>query len=150
MKKISIDNRKAKYDYEILETCIAGIELCGSEVKSLRSGKGSIVESFCQFINNELFIINSYIPIYDKSTRFHIYGERDNRKLLLNRSELSKLKKSVEQKGMTIIPLSIFLNEQHRFKVKIGLCRGKHNYDKRETIKKRDAERSINNLKYDR
>lgn len=150
MKKISIDNRKARYDYEILETYIAGIELYGSEVKSLRSGKGSIVESFCQFINNELFVINSYIPIYDKSTRFHIHEERANRKLLLNRSELSKLKKSVEQKGMTIIPLSIFLNEQHRFKVNIGLCRGKHNYDKRETIKKRDAERSINNLKYDR
>lgn len=146
MKKINIDNRKARYDYEILETYIAGIELCGSEVKSLRSGKGSIVESFCQFINNELFIINSYIPIYDKSTRFHIHGERDNRKLLLNRSELSKLKKSVEQKGMTIIPLSIFLNEQHRFKVKIGLCRGKHNYDKRETIKKRDTERLMNNI----
>lgn len=149
MKKINIDNRKARYDYEILETCIAGIELCGSEVKSLRSGKGSIVESFCQFINNELFIINSYIP-YDKSAIFHIHEDYSNRKLLLNRSELSKLKKSVEQKGMTIIPLSIFLNEQHRFKVKIGLCRGKHNYDKRETIKKRDAERSINNLKYDR
>ena len=146
MKKINIDNRKARYDYEILETYIAGIQLCGSEVKSLRLGKGSIVESFCQFINNELFIINSYIPIYDKSTRFHIHEEKSNRKLLLNRSELSKLKKSVEQKGMTIIPLSIFLNEQNRFKVKIGLCRGKHNYDKRETIKKRDIERSINIL----
>ena len=143
MKKINIDNRKAKYDYEILETYIAGIQLCGSEVKSLRSSKGSIVEAFCQFIDNELFIINSYIPIYDKSTRFHIHEERGNRKLLLNRSELSKLKKSVEQKGMTIIPLSIFLNEQNKFKIKIGLCRGKHNYDKRETIKKRDIERSM-------
>lgn len=143
MKKINIDNRKAKYDYEILETYIAGIQLCGSEVKSLRSSKGSIVESFCQFINNELFVINSYIPIYDKSTRFHIHEERCNRKLLLNRSELNKLKKSIEQKGMTIIPLSIFLNEQNKFKVKIGLCRGKHNYDKRETIKKRDIERSM-------
>lgn len=143
MKKINIDNRKARYDYEILETYIAGIELCGSEVKSLRSSKGSIVESFCQFINNELFIINSYIPIYDKSTRFQIHDESGNRKLLLNRSELNKLKKSIEQKGMTIIPLSIFLNEQNKFKVKIGLCRGKHNYDKRETIKKRDIERSM-------
>ena len=144
MKKINIDNKKARYDYEILETFIAGIVLCGSEVKSLRSGKGSIVESFCQFINNDLFIINSYIPIYDKSTRFQIREERSNRKLLLNHSELAKLKKGVEQKGMTIVPLSIFLNEQNRFKVKIGLCRGKHNYDKRETIKKRDIERSIN------
>lgn len=146
MKKINIDNRKARYDYEILETYIAGIQLCGSEVKSLRLGKGSIVESFCQFIDNELFIINSYIPIYDKSTRFQTHEERDNRKLLLNRSELNKLKKGIEQKGMTIIPLSIFLNEQHRFKVKIGLCRGKHNYDKREAIKKRDIARE-NNIK---
>ena len=142
MKKINIDNRKARYDYEILETYIAGIELCGSEVKSLRSSKGSIVESFCQFINNELFIINSYIPIYDKSTRFQIHEERDNRKLLLNRSELNKLKKGIEQKGMTIIPLSIFLNEQNKFKVKIGLCRGKHNYDKRETIKQREWDKN--------
>lgn len=142
MKIIKIDNRKARYDYEILETYIAGIQLYGSEVKSLRSGKGSIVESFCQFIDNDLFIVNSYIPIYDKSTRFHIHEERSNRKLLLNHSELSKLKKGVEQKGMTIVPLSIFLNEQNRFKLKIGLCRGKHNYDKRETIKKRDIERS--------
>lgn len=143
MKKINIDNKKARYDYEILEMYIAGIQLCGSEVKSLRSSKGSIVESFCQFINNELFIINSYIPIYDKSIKFQTHEERDNRKLLLNRSELNKLKKGIEQKGMTIIPLSIFLNEQNKFKVKIGLCRGKHNYDKRETIKKRDIERSM-------
>lgn len=146
MKTIKIDNKKARYDYEILETFTAGIVLCGSEVKSLRSGKGSIVESFCQFIDNDLFVINSYIPIYDKSTRFHIHEERSNRKLLLNRSELSKLKKAISQKGMTIVSLSIFLNEQNRFKVKIGICRGKHNYDKRETIKKRDVERSINNL----
>lgn len=146
MKTIKIDNKKARYDYEILETFTAGIVLCGSEVKSLRSGKGSIVESFCQFINDDLFVINSYIPAYDKSAIFHVHEERSNRKLLLNRSELSKLKNAISQKGMTIVPLSIFLNEQNRFKVKIGLCRGKHNYDKRETIKKRDAERSINNL----
>jgi len=146
VKTIKIDNKKARYDYEILETFTAGIVLCGYEVKSLRSGKGSIVESFCQFIDNDLFVINSYIPAYDKSVVFHVHEDYSNRKLLLNRSELSKLKKAVSQKGMTIVPLSIFLNEQNRFKVKIGLCRGKHNYDKRETIKKRDAERSINNL----
>lgn len=146
MKTIKIDNKKARYDYEILEMFTAGIVLCGYEVKSLRSGKGSIVESFCQFIDNDLFIINSYIPAYDKSAVFHVHEDYSNRKLLLNRSELLKLKKAVSQKGMTIVPLSIFLDEHNRFKVKIGLCRGKHNYDKRETLKKRDAERSINNL----
>jgi SsrA-binding protein len=143
MKTIKIENRKAKFDYEILETYIAGVVLCGSEVKSLRSGKGSIVESFCQFINNELFVINSYIPVYDKTTKFTTHSERGNRKLLLNRSELRKLQKSVEQKGMTIVPLSIFIDSNNRFKVKIGLCKGKHNYDKRETIKQRDIERNL-------
>lgn len=143
MKTIKIENRKAKFDYEILETYIAGVVLCGSEVKSLRSAKGSIVESFCQFINNELFVINSYIPVYDKTAMFTTHTERSNRKLLLNRSELRKLQKSVEQKGMTIVPLSIFIDSNNRFKVKIGLCKGKHNYDKRETIKQRDIERNL-------
>lgn len=140
---INVENRKAKFDYEIIDTYISGIVLKGSEVKSLRDGSGSIVEAFCQFIGNELFIINSYIPVKSTFTKFATHQERAERKLLLNRSELNKLQSGVSQKGMTIVPLKLFTNDKGIVKVKIGLCRGKHNYDKRETIKKRDLERSI-------
>jgi SsrA-binding protein len=144
LRKINIENRKAKHDYEIIDTYDSGIVLTGSEVKSLRDGSGSIVESFCQFKGNELFLVNSYIPTKSTFSRFTAHQERGERKLLLNRSELTKLQKGVSQKGMTIVPLRMFSNDKGLVKVKIGLCRGKHNYDKREDIKRRDIERDMN------
>lgn len=134
-----IVNRKAHFNYEILESFTAGIVLTGSEVKAIRNGKITISESFCTIDNNEVFVKNSNISIKE-STFFSSNPTRD-RKLLLNKTEIKRLKRGVEQKGNTIIPLRLFVNEKGFIKVEIALCRGKKNYDKRETIKERDLER---------
>lgn len=145
-KTVNILNKRARFDYEILETYTAGIVLAGSEIKSIRLGKASIAESFCEFQGHELFAINTNIEEYAYSRSFS-HKPKSERKLLLNKKELKSLLKSVQNKGLTIIPLKMFTNEKGIAKLDIGLCRGKKNYDKRETMKERDSKRDIDRIK---
>ena len=145
-KTVNILNRKARFDYEVLDKFTAGIVLAGSEIKSIRLGKASIAESFCEFHEHELFAINTNIEEYAYSRNFS-HMPKSERKLLLNKKELKSLLKSVQNKGLTIIPLRLFTNEKGLAKLEIGLCRGKKNYDKRETMKDRDVKRDIDRIK---
>ncbi len=147
-KTVNILNKRARFDYEILERYTAGIVLTGSEIKSIRLGKASIAESFCEFQGHELFAINTNIEEYAYSRSFS-HAPKSERKLLLNKKELKSLQKSVQNKGLTIIPLKLFTNEKGIAKLEIGLCRGKKNYDKRETMKERDTKRDLDRLKRD-
>jgi SsrA-binding protein len=141
--KFIYSNKKAYFNYDVIDIYIAGIVLTGDEIKSLRLREANISESFCQVIDNEVFMVNSYIKDWDRSTKFSKVDETRQRKLLLNKQEIDKLKKGVERQGYTIVPLQLFCDDNGRAKVKIALCKGKHNYDKREDIKKRDIEREI-------
>lgn len=145
-KTVNILNRKARFEYEILEKFTAGIVLAGSEIKSIRLGRASIAESFCEFQGHELFAINTNVEEYAYSRNFS-HAPKSERKLLLNKRELKSLLKSVQSKGLTIIPLRLFTNEKGLAKLEIGLCRGKKNYDKRETMKERDTKRDIDRIK---
>ena len=142
--KINIQNKRASFDYDWIEKYTAGIVLLGAEVKALQNGSGRISESFCSFSGSELYLINSYIPHYENSSVFSNYDESRERKLLLNKSELRRLQKAVSEKGLTIIPIRLYRNDKGLIKVDIALAKGKHDYDKRESIKKRDIERDIN------
>lgn len=145
-KQVNILNKRARFDYEILDKYTAGIVLTGTEIKSIRLGKASIAESFCEFNNSELFVINSNIEEYLFGTHYN-HKAKSERKLLLNKKELRKLEKDSENKGLTIIPLRLFTNEKGLAKLEIALCRGKKNYDKRETIKDRDTKRDLDRIK---
>ncbi len=145
-KTVNILNKRAKFDYEILERYTAGIVLAGSEIKSIRLGKASIAESFCEFQEHELFAINTNIEEYAYSRNFS-HAPKSERKLLLNKRELKSLQKSVQNKGLTIVPLRLFTNEKGLAKLEIGLARGKKNYDKRDTIKDRDVKRDLDRIK---
>ncbi|MFY8188914.1 MAG: SsrA-binding protein SmpB [Flavobacterium sp.] len=145
-KNINILNKRAKFDYEILDKYTAGIVLTGTEIKSIRLGKASIAESFCEFHDEELFVINSHVEEYLYGTHYN-HKAKSERKLLLNKKELKSLLKSVQNKGLTIIPLRLFTNEKGLAKLDIALCKGKKNYDKRETIKERDVKKDLDRLK---
>lgn len=145
-KKINILNKRAKFDYEIIDRYTAGIVLTGTEIKSIRLGKANIAEGFCEFSGHELFAINTQIEEYTHSKHFN-HKAKTERKLLLNKKELKSLLKSVQNKGLTIVPLRLFLNEKGLAKLDIALCRGKKNYDKRETMKDRDNKRDLDRLK---
>lgn len=145
-KNVNIKNRKARFEYEILDTYNAGIVLKGTEIKAIREGKASIAESFCEFQNGELFVINMNIQEYTYARNFS-HNPKSERKLLLNRSELKKLEKEVKNTGMTIIPLLLYTNERGLAKLKIGLAKGKKEYDKRETIKARESKRNLDRIK---
>lgn len=136
-KKINILNKKAKFEYELLDKYVAGIVLVGTEIKSIRMGKASIAESFCEFSNGELFLINSHIQEYAFGTHYN-HKAKSERKLLLNKRELKTLEKGVQNKGLTIVPLRLFLNDRGLAKVEIALAKGKKLYDKRQTIKDRE------------
>jgi SsrA-binding protein len=131
------ENRRARYDYEILDTLEAGIMLTGTEVKSLRTGKAQITESYASPEGGELWLINAHIPEYLQANRFN-HEERRRRKLLVSRKELSRLSTEVARGGNTIVPLKLYFNERGMAKLLIGLAKGKKNYDKRETEKNRD------------
>lgn len=146
LKTVNILNKRAKFDYEIIDKYTAGIVLTGTEIKSIRLGKAGIAESFCEFQNNELFVINSNIEEYHFGNQFN-HKAKSERKLLLNKKELKGLLKDVQNKGLTIIPLRLFTNEKGLAKLDIALCRGKKNYDKRETIKDRDNKRDLDRIK---
>lgn len=145
-KNVKIRNRKAKFEYEILDTYTAGIVLRGTEIKAIREGKASIAESFCEFNNGELFVINMTVQEYSHARNFS-HNPKSERKLLLNRSELRKLEKEVKNSGLTIIPLVLFTNNKGLAKMDIALCRGKKEYDKREAIKKRDTKKELDRIK---
>ena len=146
LKTINIYNKRARFDYEVIETFKAGIVLAGTEIKSIRMGKANITESFCEFSNNELFAINTYIEEYTFGNQFN-HKARSERKLLLNKKEIKSLERSVQAKGLTIIPLRLFTNEKGLAKLEIGLCRGKKTYDKRESLKEQDTKRDLQRIK---
>lgn len=138
---MEIVNRKARYDYEIEETYEAGIVLTGTEIKSIRNGKVNIKDSYAIIRNNEIYLLNTHISLYDEGNRFNHEEER-TRKLLLHKKEILKLKNKVDLEGYTLIPLKIYFVKS-KAKVLIGLAKGKKNYDKRESIKKRDMMREM-------
>lgn len=145
-KAINIQNKRAKFDYEIIETYTAGMVLTGTEIKSIRLGKANITDGFCEFNNSELFAINTQVDEYLYGHQFN-HKAKSERKLLLNRRELNKLERNSEAKGLTIIPLRLFVDENGRAKLEIGLCRGKKTYDKRESLKEQDTKRDIDRIK---
>ncbi|CAM4120017.1 MULTISPECIES: SsrA-binding protein SmpB [Gillisia] len=145
---INIKNRKAKFEYEFLETYVAGIKLAGTEIKAIRMGKASITESFCEFQNNELFVINMHVEEYSHATHFN-HNPKSERKLLMQKRELKSLEKNVKNSGLTIIPIRLFINDRGIAKLKITLAKGKKLYDKRETIKDRDSKRRLDRIKKD-
>jgi SsrA-binding protein len=146
-KNVKIKNKKAKFEYEFLDTYTAGIVLAGTEIKAIREGKASIAESFCEFNSKgELFVINMTVQEYSHATHFN-HDPKSTRKLLLNRSELKKLEKEVKNSGLTIVPLLLFTNEKGLAKIQIALARGKKQYDKRETMKERDTKRDLSRIK---
>ncbi len=141
-----IDNRKARYEYNILDRFEAGIVLRGQEVKSIREGQVSLSDSFCNVDNGEIFLIGMHIANYIYS-REKLNPKR-TRKLLFHRSELNRLIGKVSEKGCTLIPLLLYFNKRGIVKLQIGLCHGKRQYEKRETIKQRDLEREMNSQKF--
>ena len=146
-KNINIKNKRARFEYEILDTYVAGIVLSGTEIKSIRLGKASIAESFCEFNEaGELFVVNMNVEEYSHASHFN-HKPKAARKLLLNKQELKKLNKEVKASGLTIVPLNLFINERGFAKLRIGLARGKKLYDKRETLKERDTKRDLARIK---
>ncbi|SEH86542.1 SsrA-binding protein SmpB [Epilithonimonas hominis] len=144
-KTVNILNKRARFEYEILEEYEAGIVLTGTEIKSLRSSKASITESFCQFIEDELYVINMMIDEYKLGT-FYNHKIKRERKLLLHKCELQKLKKKLKDVGNTIIPLKLYINNSGKAKLLVSLARGKKLYDKREAIKDRENKVNIQRL----
>ena len=146
--KINIKNKRARHDYEFIDSYDAGIQLFGTEIKSIRMGKASIAESFCQFKDGELYIVNMFIDKYEWGTHFN-HKTRRERKLLLKKNELRKLERQTKESGLTIIPSSLYINDKGLAKVKIHLARGKKLYYKRESIKTKDLRRDLDRfIKY--
>ena len=144
---VNIKNKKAKFEYEILDTYTAGIVLTGTEIKSIRDSKASIAESFCEFNEQgELFVINMTIQEYVYGNYYN-HAPKAERKLLLNKRELKKLEKEVRNVGLTIVPLRLFINDKGYAKLDIALAKGKKLYDKRDTIKDRDNKRNLDRIK---
>lgn len=140
--KVQIKNRRATFDYEVVDRYTAGIVLVGSEIKSIRMGKASLVDTYCYFSRGELWVKNMYIAEYFYAT-YNNHQERRERKLLLSHKELTKLQSATKSPGFTIVPLSLFINERGYAKLVIGLCRGKKQYDKRAAIRDREDKRSL-------
>ena len=146
-KKINITNKRAKFEYHLLDKYEAGIVLSGTEIKSIRNSKASITDSFCEFNDrNELFVINMSIEEYNYGSKYN-HKPKDSRKLLLNKNELKKLNKEVANSGLTIIPLKLYINDNGYAKIQIALAKGKKLYDKRESIKDRENKINLNRIK---
>ena len=144
---INIKNKRARFEFELIEEYTAGIVLTGTEIKSIRNSKASITESFCEFNERgELFTVNMHIEEYTFGTRFN-HRPKAQRKLLLNKKELKKLYKEVKNSGLTIVPLRLFINDDGFAKLRIALAKGKKLYDKRETIKDRDNKVQLDRVK---
>lgn len=140
---VNIENRRAKFDYQFLDTLTAGLVLKGTEIKSIREGKAGLADSYCYFKNDELYVRNFHITEYADAS-FYNHEPLRERKLLLTRQELNKLLRKVKDQGLTIIPTKLFISEKGHAKLNIALAKGKKAYDKREDIKKKDLEREMN------
>ena len=143
--QVNIKNKRATFDYEITDTYTAGIVLTGTEIKSIRQGKASLVDTYCIVQNNEVWVKNMYIAEYFYGT-YNNHVERRDRKLLLNKKEIAKLMRSGAEAGFTIVPLRLFINERGLAKLVIGVARGKKTYDKRQSIKEREDKRSLDRI----
>lgn len=142
LKKMNIKNKKAYFKYEILEQYISGVKLQGTEIKSIRKGSFDFTDSYCYFVDNELYLKNFHISEYEEGTYNNHEPKRD-RVLLLTKKELKKLKEKVQEDGLTIVPLKIFINERGLCKFDIGLCKGRKVYDKRQSNKEKEYKRNI-------
>lgn len=140
--EVNIKNRRAHFDYEISETFTAGIVLTGTEIKSIRQGKASLVDTFCYVSNGEVWIKNMYVAEYFYGT-YNNHSVRRDRKLLLTKKEINRLSRYGRETGFTIVPVRVFINAQGLAKMVIGIGRGKKEYDKRQTIKERDDKRAL-------
>lgn len=137
-----IKNRRAAYDYHLMQSFTAGLVLTGTEVKSVREGQANLSDAFCLLINGELFVKNLYIKEFSHGSHFN-HEPRRIRKLLLNRHELKKIENKLKEKGVTLIPVQLFFNDKGYAKLEISLAKGKKSFDKREDVKKRDVEREL-------
>lgn len=144
-KDINIKNKRARFDYEILDTFTAGLVLTGTEIKSIRQGKASLADTYCYVTNGEVWIKNMHIAEYFYGS-YNNHEARRERKLLLNRKEIRKLDKESKEAGITIVPLRLFINERGLAKIVIGLGRGKKEYDKRQSIKEREDKRNMSRM----
>lgn len=147
-EKVICLNRAASHEYFILDRIEAGIVLDGGEVKSLRLGNCNLKDSFCSVHNGELLIRNMHISVYDKAGAFNEKNARRDRKLLLHKNEIIKLKEKVEQKGLTVVPLKMYF-KQAIIKMELGICRGKHTYDKKQALKEKDLKREKDRIMKD-
>lgn len=144
-QNISIKNRKASFNYELIERFVAGLKLVGTEIKSVRGSKVNLTDSYCALINGEMYVRNLHISEYEMGTCNNHIAKRD-RKLLLNKKEILKLDKKVKESGLTIVPTKLFVNDKGLAKLEIALARGKKTYDKRESLKTKDAKRDIDRM----
>jgi SsrA-binding protein len=142
---VHIKNRRAYFDYEILDRYVAGIQLYGTEIKSIRESKASLSDTYCIFIGGELWVKQMHIAHYQFGSYSNHETKRD-RKLLLTKKELRKLERQTKESGKTIIPLVLFINEKGLAKMEIGLCQGKHNYDKRHALQEQEQKRELSRL----
>ena len=142
---VRFSNKKAHFLYEIIETFNAGIQLLGTEIKSIRNGKANLTDTYCIFEKGELYVKNMYIAEYEYGTHYN-HTPRGDRKLLLKRRELNRLEKKIKEKGFTIVPITMYINERGLAKMNIGLARGKKLFDKREDIKLKDTKRELDRM----
>lgn len=143
---IQIKNRKAKYEYEFIDTYEAGVVLKGTEIKSLREGKASVQEAYCHIFRDEVYIKGMTISPYRESS-FHSHEQQRERKLLLKKKEIEKLKSKTEEKGLTLVPSKIYINKRGFAKVQVVVARGKKLHDKRDSIKKKDQKRELDRMR---
>lgn len=139
---INIKNKRASHDYEFIDKYTAGVQLTGTEIKSIRLGKASLVDCFCYFVNDEMYIKNMHIAEYWWGN-LNNHDPRRDRKLLLNKKELLKLRRGAQEKGLTIVAYRLFINEKGLAKIEIALAKGRKEYDKRENLKQKDAKREM-------
>lgn len=145
---VNIKNKRATFDYEISDRYVAGLQLYGTEIKSIRAGKASLVDTYCLFERGELWVRNMHIATYFFGT-YNNHDVKRDRKLLLNKRELAKLEKATKETGYTIVPLRLFINNQGLAKLEIGVARGKKNYDKRQALREKDDKRDMDRaMKY--
>jgi SsrA-binding protein len=142
---INIKNKRATFDYEILERFVAGVQLAGTEIKSIRAGRASLVDTYCYFVNHELWLKGMNVAEYFYGT-YNNHQPMRERKLLLHKKELNKLERKTKESGLTIVPIRMFLNERGFAKMEIGLAKGKKQYDKRETLKLNDAKKEMDRV----
>jgi SsrA-binding protein len=145
---VNIKNKRAKFEYQLLDKFVAGIQLGGTEIKSIRNSKASILEAYCVVEDGQVFIRNMHITEYENAS-FYQHKPRADRKLLLNRREIDKLDKKIKQKGFSIVPLRLFINDKGLAKLEIALAQGKKLYDKRQDLKAKDDKRAIERIKKD-